>query len=359
MYSALRHIGSLAWKRQAIQLTFFVTRKCNTRCPYCFYLNSTKPIPAHLEELSLDEIGRLARSLGSLLWLAFSGGEIFLRKDLVEISKLFYDHNKPVIMLYPTNGLLPERIKEYTEQILRYCRKSVVVVKLSLDGLREKHDALRHTPGGFAKVIQSYQQLAGLLDRYRNLELGINTVFCSENQDHMDEIIDYVHKLHAVKTHTISLVRGELRQERYQQIDPNKYRQAITRLEHELKNKTASIYRFNGSRLKAAQDIVQRRLIQQTMAQNRRLIPCYAGNLNLVLSESGEVYPCEMLNSSFGNIREYDYDIKRVVRSSRAQSVLTSIANKECHCTHECYFITNILFNPRLYPAVLRQYAQL
>src|SRR3990172_6521916 len=42
MYSWLRHAGSILWKRQPIQLTFFVTRKCNARCPFCFYLRSAE-----------------------------------------------------------------------------------------------------------------------------------------------------------------------------------------------------------------------------------------------------------------------------------------------------------------------------
>jgi len=30
--------------------------------------------------------------------------------------------------------------------------------------------------------------------------------------------------------------------------------------------------------------------------------------------------------------------------------------NSRCHCTHECYFMTNILFNPRLYPSLMKEY---
>jgi len=39
--------------------------------------------------------------------------------------------------------MLPELIRERTEQILTLCRKSVIAVKLSLDGMEEMHDALR------------------------------------------------------------------------------------------------------------------------------------------------------------------------------------------------------------------------
>ena len=77
----LRHLDSIAWKRRPIHLTFFVTRRCNARCPFCFYLQSTEMAEADAAELSLEEIERISSSLGSLLWLAFSGGEIFLRKD--------------------------------------------------------------------------------------------------------------------------------------------------------------------------------------------------------------------------------------------------------------------------------------
>jgi MoaA/NifB/PqqE/SkfB family radical SAM enzyme len=359
MYSPLRHVGSMLSKQQAVQLTFFVTRKCNARCPFCFYVDNTSNTKNSEAELSLDEIKKISSSLGKLLWLAFSGGEPYLRKDLVEISKVFYDQNKPVIMLFPTNGLMPDLIKDKTEQILKYCKNSVVTVKLSLDGLHDDHDALRDTPGCFDKTMKTYQLLGELLERHANFELGINTVFCSENQDNMDKIIDFVQGMTNVKTHTISMVRGNLTDSQYKEVDYKKYRCAIKRLENNLKNRTSNIYRFRGARLKAAQDILQRRLIHQTLLDQKRLIPCYAGKLNLVLTEAGDVYPCEILSTSFGNVRDYDYNMKKVVHSEKARPVLDSIYNKRCYCTHECYFITNILFNPRLYPALVKEYVQI
>ena len=123
MFTPLRHINSIFLKTRPIHLTFFVTRKCNSKCPFCFYLKSSES-KVSAEELSLDEIQKVSKSLGSLLWLAFSGGEIYLRDDLVEISKVFYKNNRPAIMLYPTNGLLPELIRDRTEEILIHCKKA-------------------------------------------------------------------------------------------------------------------------------------------------------------------------------------------------------------------------------------------
>jgi MoaA/NifB/PqqE/SkfB family radical SAM enzyme len=361
MYSLLRHADSIFWKHRPIQLTFFVTRKCNARCPFCFYLQGAEPSATRTDanELTLEEIRKLSLSLGPLLWLAFSGGEIFLRKDLAEISRVFYQQNQPAIMLYPSNGLLPELIYQCTAQILRDCPNSVIVVKLSLDGVGAAHDELRRTPGGFDKVMQTYHRLARLLGEHPNFELGINTVFCSENQDQMDKIIEFVQGLEHSRTHSISLVRGDLADGRYKTVDQVKYQRSVAKLAANLQSRAAPIYRFGGGRLKAAQDIVQRRLIHRTLIEQRRLIPCFAGRLNLVLSETGEVYPCEMLAQSLGNVREYDYNLRKILHSDQAGTALRAIHEKHCYCSHECYMITNILFNPSMYPALIREYLRL
>ncbi len=355
MYSALRHVPSIFRKRRPIQLTLFLTRKCNARCPWCFYLKSRTPAAAGAP-LSLREIERISKSLGRLLWVAFSGGEVFLREDLVEISGLFHDRNRPRVLLLPTNGLMPESITEQTHRILKRCPKSIVVVKVSLDGLDDDHDALRGSPGAFAKALETYRSVARLRDRFANLELGINSVFLSENEDRMDEVIDFVAGLDSRGTHTVSLVRGDLADARYLSVDPAKYRRTADRMRRDLKVGTARIHRFAGARFKAAQDILQRRLIHRTLVEQRRLIPCYAGILSVVLSETGELHACESLADSLGNVRAHDYDVGRLLGSDRAQAILGRIADGACHCTHECNFIMNIMFNPALYPALASEY---
>ena len=149
MSPLLRHVSSILWKRRPIHLTFFLTRKCNAHCPFCFYLKSPDNPKTVAPELSFDEIERISKSMGRLLWLAFSGGEVYLRKDLVQISKVFYQQNRPAVMLFPSNGMLPDLIRERTEQIVAHCRDSIVVVKLSLDGIGEDHDKLRDTRDNF------------------------------------------------------------------------------------------------------------------------------------------------------------------------------------------------------------------
>ncbi len=359
MHTPLRHARSLFSKRRPIHLTFFVTRRCNARCPFCFY-QAARDAEGGAPELSLEEIGRVARSMGSLLWVLFAGGEVFLREDLVELSGVFHDVNRAAFLTYPSNGSLPELIGERTEEILKRCRDSVVVVKLSLDGVGADHDALRQVPGGFDKLMRAYQRLASLAGRYPRLELGVNTLFCSENQERMEQIIDFVGGLDGVRSHTLTMIRGTPGGGRYLDVDPDRYRSAGLRLEERWRSRRHRFHGFAGAGLKSAQDRLQRRLIHRTLLQRRRLIPCYAGRLNLVLRESGDLHPCEgRWDRSFGNVREAGYDLPGMLRSERAGRILGELQRGGCYCTHECNFLTNILFNPRMHPGLLGDYARL
>lgn len=357
MYSPFRFLPFILSKPRPIHLTLFLTAKCNQKCPFCFYLRRESNDEIRRDELTLDEITKISKSMGSLLWLALSGGEIFLRKDLFEISKTFYDNNSPSIILYPTNGMMPDRITEEIGRIAGYCKESVIAVKLSIDGIGKRHDEIRNTDGAFDNVMESYESLAPLLAKYPNLELGINTVFTHSNQDYMADIIGFVKLLTKARTHTISLVRGDIKDPSHKAVDMQKYEEAIKLLEDGLKSGSSPVYRFKGASLKAAQDILQRRLIHKTMTEDRIQLPCYAGKLNIVISETGDVFPCETFSKKLGNIRDYNCSVPAILNNSKVKHEIDSIIKRGCFCTHECYFMTNILFNPRTYPALFWEYA--
>jgi MoaA/NifB/PqqE/SkfB family radical SAM enzyme len=356
VYSSAKYASSIFLKHEVLQFTFFVTSRCNARCPFCFYW---KDRHSKRDELTLEEIERFSATMGDLLWLLFSGGEIFIRKDLPQIVAAFYRNTHPVIITLPTNGLAPELIIPKTEEILKHSPESAVVVKVSLDAVGEEHDRIRNTPGNFDKAMETWELLRRLGETHSNLQIGINTVFCHENQDMMDEIIDFVNTLPGCETHTISLVRGNPADEDYKQIDLDKYKRAVDRLEVDLKGNQSKMYHFAMARLKSAQDLVQRQLIYETMRQSRRLLPCYAGRITAVMNEIGDVFPCEILLEKMGNIREFNYDFRKLIHSPQADMVRANIYRSQCYCSHECYFVTNILFNPLMYGRVLRQYLQL
>jgi radical SAM protein with 4Fe4S-binding SPASM domain len=253
---------------------------------------------------------------------------------------------------------MPAVIRERVGMVLESCPESTIVVKLSVEGPESINDSIRGE-GSFKKTMETYSALGELLDEYSNFELGINTVFCSRNQDSMDELIELVNGLEKIRTHTVSLIRGNVADERLKDVDMEKYYETVDRMAVNLRDNTSRVYRFRGAKLKAAQDILQRRLIYETYTRNRRMVPCHAGRLNLVVSETGDVYPCELLEKKLGNIRESGYDMKKLLGSGQASDIIRSIRKDDCFCTHECYFMTNILFSPSAYPELLKEYLRM
>ncbi len=344
-FSPIRYIPYVFKKSRPIQLTFFITSRCNARCRFCFYKKETE----QEKELTIDEIRSIASEMDSLLWFALSGGEVFLRNDLVEIVEVFYQNTTPAIILIPTNGFLSEKIRDDLEKILRICKNSTIVLKLSLDAVGEKHDELRGVNGGFERVLRTYYLIKDLLKRYGNLEIGINTVLCSENKDYIPDVVNFVRDMKAIRTHTISLVRGSQVASELKDITASEYKK-VTGL---LKN-SAGVYSFRGAKIKTAQDSLQRKIIYKTLSQNKKQIDCLAGRLTVVIDEWGNVYPCESFDHKIGNLRDTNYSLKRLLKSYSHKEIKRML--RGCFCTHECYIMMNILFSPRHYPALLREY---
>ena len=53
-------------------------------------------------------------------------------------------------------------------------------------------------------------------------------------------------------------------------------------------------------------------------------VPCYAANLSGVIYAGGDVYPCEILEEPLGNLRDADYDFRKIwfsgTKASRSRS---------------------------------------
>ncbi|RME63659.1 MAG: radical SAM protein [Nitrospirae bacterium] len=247
------------FKRRPLHLTLFVTNRCNARCRFCFY-ETNRPC----NEMDLNEYRALAENLWGLLWLSFSGGEVFLREDISDIASVFYERCRPSFVLISTNGTLPERVQEQTEKVLMSCPTSTVVLKVSIDGVGPEHDRLRGIDGAFDRALETIKLLGRLRKRFSNLQIGVNTVLCSKNINNIEETISFVKTLPEVQVHTLSLVRGRGYGE--YGINWKEYHQKIRNLYH---YSPKTCYSFKGAKLKAAQDRLQSRFIEMLLRGER------------------------------------------------------------------------------------------
>lgn len=162
-------------------LSLLVTWKCNSRCATCSIWNK-KPT----KELSLKQINKIFRDpmLKELAEVVVSGGEPFLRTDLVEIVKSIYQNTKTSIGI-TTNGLLTGRVVGYTRKILN--EQTPVSIYISLDGPdAETYEKTRGVAGGFEKTVRTMKSLSSLIQKGK-FELDIGSTISKNNINKVEQ----------------------------------------------------------------------------------------------------------------------------------------------------------------------------
>ena len=74
----------------------------------------------------------------------------------------------------------------------------------------------------------------------------------------------------------------------------------------------------------------------------------------MVVSETGEVYPCEILGKSMGNLRDYGCDLQRLLSEKSNDDLRNWIVDTKCKCSFECALAANVTWNVSMYPRLAR-----
>ncbi len=330
----------LAKAVRPITLTFSVTGMCQSHCKTCNIGAHFQENPQKIKKLDMkiDEIERFFKSLGYCYFLNFSGGEPFLRNDLVEIVELALRYLKPRIIHTPTNAFMSERIEKTTRQILdtinKYDSNIPFTVKPSIDGIGEKHDEIRGLPGNFEKLKETIKRLKTVEKVYPNFNLELGTVVSNFNINALDEIEDWVHK------QEVQSYRNEIAEQREEffnigeDITPSN--EVYERLMKNFKEKVKSNLKNKKSLAKTTESmrLVYYDLVVKILREKKQVIPCYAGISNIHLNYDGDIWPCCVLGyaHSMGNIREFNYDYDKLYNTEKLKEVLKFIKDKKCYC---------------------------
>jgi MoaA/NifB/PqqE/SkfB family radical SAM enzyme len=330
--------------RQIGYLIFYVTNRCNFRCPFCFYYaeieKGRKP-----EELTLAEIEQFAGKLGPLLQLSLTGGEPFLRKDVAEVYDAFVRHTGVPFVTIPTNASLTDRMLRFLETVLPKHPDTRLRLTFSIDGIEADHDENRAMPGSFAKIRASYEAISPLRDKFDNLVLDANSVFTSKTEDKLLDILAYLDKNFRFDNLSVTYARGVIKDPNLKTAAKAKY-QAINEFLEGLERRKER--RFLYPLWRGVRDVSRRNLID-TVFEDRFVTPCVAGRKLIVVSETGEVQPCEILGKSMGNLREVDFDPYALLARKDARELQDWIVNSRCKCSFECALSANVVWNASQY----------
>jgi radical SAM protein with 4Fe4S-binding SPASM domain len=253
--------------------------------------------------------------------------------------------NQPSFFGVTTNGLLTKRIVDTVEKILAECRTSYLKIGVSLDGIREVHDDIRQHNGSFTQAVKTIEALASLRAKYKNLFIYVSTTLTRSNAPTIKQMIDEISAL-PVDAHYLGYIRGEPQDETENDVSLEAYREVSAYLDRKWESRR-DVFGF----LNILNSTV-RKVNAEILENNSYLFPCVAGRKMLTFSEDGKVLPCEILDQkneggfTMGDIREFNYDVNKLLSSPKARSISDWITQEKCRCTFECANQASLAYQP-------------
>jgi radical SAM protein with 4Fe4S-binding SPASM domain len=162
-----------AGQRAPMQVSIEVTRRCPLECQHCYNNLPMGDQDARSREMTTQEHFKMLDELVEMgcFWLLYTGGEIFARKDFLEIYT--YAKQKGFLITLFTNGtLINERIADYLLEFPPFA------IEITLYGrTKETYEALTQIPGSYERCLRGIKLL-----RERGLPLKLKTVATSINK---------------------------------------------------------------------------------------------------------------------------------------------------------------------------------
>ena len=296
-YRCLRVLGRPA-PLEALSLE--VTRRCIARCVMCSIWRSPRDLP----ELDASEwLGVLSSaSLGRVVELDITGGEPFLRDDLDRLLGGLGELKGEALprlrsVSITTNGLLTRRVLEVVGAVGPGLagRGIGMVIALGMDAVGELHDRIRNVEGAWRRLDGTVRGLKGLRREIPGLVVGLKTTVTRYNVGELDRIADYAdgHGLFLiVSPYIVTPVR-------YDNVDLEK------NLELSPGDREALRRFYEGPRFRWTH---YRRELVRFLGTGRMERPCSAGFNYCFIRSTGDVYPCPLVESRLGNVKESSLD---------------------------------------------------
>lgn len=244
--------------------SIILTYRCPMRCVMC---NIWKNPTNKKEEITAEDL----KCLPKLKFINLTGGEPFVREDLVDIVEECYKHTDRIVI--STSGWFEDRVVDLAKRFPN------IGIRISIEGLSQKNDDLRGHKGGFDKGLRTLLTLKhmGLKD------IGFGCTVSNNNSNDMLSLYQlsqslgmefataafhnsyYFHKDDNVITNKDEVT--------------NNFKQLI---EWQLKeNHPKSWFRawFNMGLI-------------NYINGGKRMLPCEAGSANFFIDPWGEVMPC-------------------------------------------------------------------
>ncbi|MEM2175558.1 MAG: radical SAM protein [Candidatus Micrarchaeia archaeon] len=326
------------------KLSFAVTYHCNSKCIQCSIWKK-KP----KKELSLDEIREFTKKSNIFYWYNLTGGEPFLRRDIVDIVKILIENSKNFYLLnITTNSFNPPLIYKRIEEIISLRPPNFIVI-VSLDGDKETHEYIRRIPGSFDNAVSLFKMLRNLSKENKNFKTFLGYTVSPWNIGKIKKMFDSVKFfIPDIKPHEFHFNIFHYSSHYYSNFN-SKFPYTKERWKREVLSELETIESFKSYKITSAINLIEKiylKLAKDFIKKDKTPIPCKVLQSSLFLDPLGNVFPCIIYDKKLGNIREVNYDIKKILKKKEVKKLRREIIRLKCpNCWTPCEAYQTILGN--------------
>jgi MoaA/NifB/PqqE/SkfB family radical SAM enzyme len=352
MKELIPHISPILLNKNITELTYFTTNKCNMQCKHCFVHNELNKKPKE-PPISISEIIKMGEFIPHMQRVHLGGGEPFMRKDIGELAVTISNHWNTGVICIPTNGW-------YGDNII----KTIRAFGSNGKGQLRLHFSINsHRP----QDMDDFTKVKGTFDRWRkNIALAIKesrpfnnitivalSTFNEFNQNEFIDLIDFAIDDIGVDDFSFQLVRshGDYNPD----LNTKKFQQAIDYFFNKKNNQNVLLKNFR----RAIREETIKYYDNPTYSRD-----CSSGRSRVVMSPEGNIYPCEtkgypnhesMNNNLIGSIRDFEYDICKLLSSNVSLQLQDEIKKNKCHCDHGIDTSLSMLTKPKTQFKILKE----
>lgn len=307
---------------------FSLTSRCILQCEMCDVAKSPSRPGDELQTSKIKEIILQVNGLGTK-HIIFSGGEPFLREDLLEILEFSLSTPIENVALVTNGVLLDEQIIENLIKI------KLTHITVSLDGLEKTNDAIRGR-GTFKKIVDNIDKLIFYKQKFssRLPTIGINFTIMNKNIGDMLDMVKFAKrkKYNAIIFQPVLFSNISMHEKKNNVLWPSEENL------HKLERLTAKLIKLKTSLtgLDINTDISVLKAIPDYFRGEtlRGDFKCYEAIKRLVITCAGKVWSCFGV---YGDLKEDN--LEKIWFSKEAADVRGKIKCCHAHCLQDCVYL--------------------
>jgi len=262
-----------------------VTYRCNARCKMC----DIWQIKDFSNELKTEEFLKLPASLQDI---NISGGEPFLRPDLIQVIKNIKQACPQAKLIFSSNGFATNLIEQKIKEILKIDKN--IGVSISIDGLAKVHEEIRGIENAFAKAIKTVD----MLKKIGVKEIKLAFTLTNDNLSEMKKVFNLSKELGV--GYTMSAMQNS-------DVYFGNKKNVLKQNQQDLKNAFTYVIKklLNSWRPKEWARAYYVYGLYKFLTGGLRQLPIEAGHSHFFLDPTGIVYPSVVDAQNMKNIKDF------------------------------------------------------